>query len=138
MAERRLFPDMGPAGPHISGEKQQALVEELLQSLIKKAQLFLNGHYVRPEAEELTALRKKLGVTMDQAAHKIHVSPRTWSTRENGAGQSTMPIQEFAMLVLFLLRETKEWSTLKLHGSGKTRKSIVDQNTPARRTRGPK
>lgn len=84
----------------------------LLESVIKKAESFLDGQYVAPTAEELTAVRKVLGLPMKEAAHKTKVSLRTWCSRESGEGATKMLPQEFAMMTLFILRATAEWGRL--------------------------
>jgi DNA-binding transcriptional regulator YiaG len=112
MSERKLKPDSGRRANSIKDEEQRALVASLMETLTAKATRFLAGDYHAPTGEELTAVRKQLGMSMKVAAFLLGVSERTWLTREGKVGSSEMPPQEFAMLVLFFLRKTPSWALL--------------------------
>lgn len=109
---RKLPTTTGPKAHTVKSPEEQRLVNQLLENVLRKAESFLDGEYVAPTPEELTAVRKTLGITRDVAAKKTKVSLRTWTSREGGEGASTMRAQEFAMVTLFLLRATPEWGRL--------------------------
>lgn len=84
--------------------------DESLDALVKKAELFFDGVYSPPTKNELKALRNTLRITKAVAASTVDISLRTYTLRESGEGVSDMSEQEFALLVLFLLRATPYWS----------------------------
>jgi transcriptional regulator with XRE-family HTH domain len=56
------------------------------------------------EGAELKALRKKLGLSLAQAARQVEVSPRTWARWEAG----DQPIPEGAMKLFRILNKLEK------------------------------
>lgn len=111
MTIRQLKPDTGPRSHEIKNEEQRKIVQALVAALVGKVATFLAGKYEPPTGEELTALRKHVGLSMSDAARIIDVSQRTWYAREADAG-TKMTRGEFALVLLFLLRLTPEWRSI--------------------------
>lgn len=100
--------------PNESRRKHRMELEENralhMRSLVEKTEEFLRGRYFAPTTLELKALRRELKIRKEDACKNIDISLRTWTAREAGNGVSNMKRQEFAMIVLFLIRSTKYWS----------------------------
>jgi predicted DNA-binding protein (UPF0251 family) len=109
LTKRILKPNPGPrVGPKT--DKELVRIRKMMDSLLQKAEHFLAGHFVSPTGEELTALRLHLNnISIPEAAKEIGVSDRTWWAREK---QGEMKISEFSLLILFLLRQSIEWTKL--------------------------
>lgn len=86
-------------------------MQVLVAELVAKVTTFLAGQYEPPTGEELTALRKHVGLSMSDAAYIIGVNQRTWYAREADSGM-TMTQGEFALVLLFMLRLTPEWRSI--------------------------
>lgn len=110
MTIRKLKPDSGPRSHEIKNEDQRRIVHALVAALVAKVAAFLAGKYEPPTGEELTALRKHVGLSMSEAAGIIGVSQRTWYAREADSGMMTQG--EFALVLLFMLRLTPEWRSI--------------------------
>lgn len=107
--------------------------EELIQSLLDKAVAFPNHQYVPPTAAELVALRKDLKLTKEVASKKICISLRTWASRESTKDHAQVRQEEFAMIILFLLRGSKYWTQIQQSVVGTSESDIEPENNLAGR-----